>query len=197
MQNHTSLSPIPIPHHWKEEVKRQLDQDVDMGVVRKVSVGEADEWCSQIVVVGKKDGKPRRTGFSKPNSFLQTRNSIHLHHVVSNIPPKSYKTILDAYNGKHGITINLHKFKFAKREVQFVGYQIGWDIYKPSKEMLSAVKEFPMPENPSLSDIRSFSGLVTQLAPFVASSSVMSPFRDALKPSKAIGTSFISEQNIN
>ena len=75
-------SPIPIPHHWKEEVKRQLDWDVDMGIVRKVSVGEADEWCSQMVVVGKKDSKPRRTGFSKPKSFLQTRNSIHLHHML-------------------------------------------------------------------------------------------------------------------
>ena len=98
--------------------------------------------------------------------------------------------------GKNGITINPHKFKFAKREVQFVGYQIGWDIYKPSKEMLSAVKEFPMPENPSLSYIRSFFGLVNQLAPFVASSSVMAPFPDALKPSKAIGKRVYWDTNL-
>ena len=74
--------------------------------------------------------------------------------VISKKPSTMY--LITFHSGKNGITINPHKFKFAKREVQFVGYQIGWDIYKPSKEMLSAVKEFPMPENPSLSDIRSF-----------------------------------------
>ena len=62
--------------------------------------------------------------------------------------------------------------------------------------MLSAVKKFPMPENLSLSDIRSFFGLVNQLALLVASSSVMATFRDALKPSKAIGRRVYWDTNL-
>ena len=27
-------TPIPIPHHWKDEVKRQLDEDVEKGILR-------------------------------------------------------------------------------------------------------------------------------------------------------------------
>ena len=40
-------SPIPVPHYWKEEIKQQLDKDV--------------EWCMRKVPVAKGDGKPRRT----------------------------------------------------------------------------------------------------------------------------------------
>lgn len=31
--------PIPIPHHWKEEVKRQLDSDVALGIIEPVPAG--------------------------------------------------------------------------------------------------------------------------------------------------------------
>ena len=88
---------------------------------------------------------------------------------------------------ENGITINPKKFKFARKVVDFVGYEIGWEYYKPAEEMMSSIKNFPMPANPSISDIRSFFGLVNQLAPFLASSSTMAPFREALKPTKAIG----------
>ena len=118
-------SPIPIPHHWKEEVKRQLDQDVDMGVVRKVSVGEADEWCSQMVVVGKKDGKPRRTvDFQNLNRFCK-RETHHTPspYVVSNIPTKSYKTILDAYNGYHQVPLDEESIPLTTFIIQFGRYQ--------------------------------------------------------------------------
>lgn len=38
-----------------------------------------------------------------------------------------------------------------------------------------------MPEQPTITDIRSFYGLVNQLAPFVATSPLMEPFRELLK----------------
>ena len=70
--------------------------------------------------------------------------------------------------GENGITIHPRKFKFAQSQVDFVGYNIGWDDYKPSDDMLSAIKNFPIPDNPSIADIRSRSGLVNKVAPFLA-----------------------------
>ena len=82
---------------------------------------------------------------------------------------------------KHGITLNPSKFKFCKREVEFVGYHVGWEAYHPTEDRLSAVKNFPMPPEPSITDIRAWYGLVNQLAPFLATAPVMAPFRDLLK----------------
>ena len=58
-----------------------------------------------------------------------------------------------------GITLNPSKFKFCKREVEFVGYLLGWDAYQPTADRLSAVKDFPMPSEPSITDIRAWHGM--------------------------------------
>ena len=65
-----------------------------------------------------------------------------------------------------GSLFTLESFKFSQNQVDFVGYNIGWDDYKPSDDMLSAIKSFPMPDNPSAADIRSWFGLVNQVEPF-------------------------------
>ena len=49
---------FPIPMHWKQKVKEQLDNDVKMGVLAKVPLGTTTKWCSRMVVVAKKE---RRT----------------------------------------------------------------------------------------------------------------------------------------
>ena len=82
-----------------------------------------------------------------------------------------------------GITLNPAKFKFCRREVEFVGYSVGWEAYGPTEERLSAIKSFSMPEKPTITDIRSWFGLVNQLAPFLATVPVMAPFKDLLKKS--------------
>ncbi|MPC96431.1 hypothetical protein E2C01_091689 [Portunus trituberculatus] len=71
------------------------------------------------------------------------------------------------------------KFQFAKREVDFVGFSLGWEQYKPSSDKLVAIKQFPMPSQPSITDIRSWHELVNQLAPFMATAP--EPFRELLK----------------
>jgi hypothetical protein len=53
--------PRPIPIHWMRDVKAQLDEDVRLGVLEPVPVGEPTVWCSPMVVCPKKDGTPRRT----------------------------------------------------------------------------------------------------------------------------------------
>ena len=80
-----------------------------------------------------------------------------------------------------GITLNPEKFRFWKRESEFVGFLIGWETYRPTEERLAAIRNFSMPSKPSLTDIRSFFGFVNQLAPFLATAPIMAPFRDLLK----------------
>ena len=102
-------TPIPIPHHWKDEVKRQLDEDVEKGILRKAPLGVPTEWCMRMVTVAKRDGTPRRTiDFQPINKYCQreTHHTPTPFEVVSNIPPRCYKTILDAYNGYHQVQLD-------------------------------------------------------------------------------------------
>ena len=62
-----------------------------------------------------------------------------------------------------GITLNPDKFKFCRREVEFVGYHIGWEAYYPTEEKLAALSNFSMPEKPTITDIRRWFGFVNQL----------------------------------
>ena len=88
---------------------------------------------------------------------------------------------------ENGVTLNPKKFRFCRREVEFCGYLIGWEGYRPCDEMISAIKDFPMPAEPTITDIRAWFGLVNQLAPFIANAEIMSPFRDLLKSKKLKG----------
>ena len=82
---------------------------------------------------------------------------------------------------ENGITLNPKKFRFCRREVEFCGYLVGWEGFRPCDEMISAIKNFPMPDEPTITDIRAWFGVVNQLAPFIANAEIMSPFRDLLK----------------
>ncbi|CAC5407544.1 unnamed protein product [Mytilus coruscus] len=42
-------TPVPVPIHWKEEVKAGLGQDVRLGVLEPIPVGEPVTWCHRIV----------------------------------------------------------------------------------------------------------------------------------------------------
>ena len=54
-----------------------------------------------------------------------------------------------------------------------MSYNIGWEAYIPTEERLSVVRDFHMPAKPSIIDIRSWFGLVNQLAPFLTTAPVM------------------------
>ena len=102
--------PFPIPLHWQESVKMQLDNDVRMGVLGKVPVGTPTEWCSRMVVVAKKDPtKPRRTvDFQHLNNVCarQTHAGKSPFHQAVAVPPDSWKTCLDAKDGYHSIPLH-------------------------------------------------------------------------------------------
>ncbi|XP_068231981.1 uncharacterized protein [Palaemon carinicauda] len=80
-----------------------------------------------------------------------------------------------------GITLKPEKFQFARREVDFVGFNLAWEAYKPTEEGLAAIKNFPMPRQPSITDVRAWYRFVNQLAPFLATAPIMIPFRELLK----------------
>lgn len=62
-----------------------------------------------------------------------------------------------------------------------VGFRVDRETYQPTTDRLSAIKEFTMPDQPAIKDIRSWYGLVNQLAPFLAAAPLMEPFGELLK----------------
>ena len=65
---------------------------------------------------------------------------------------------------EHGITRNPDKFKFAEKEVKFVGFIINAHGVSTDPDKLKAIAEFPIPS--CLTDLRSFMGLINQLGDF-------------------------------
>ena len=63
--------------------------------------------------------------------------------------------------GRHGITLNPEKFRFAKDEVEFAGFEITKDTVRPCKKYIRAIADFPTPQ--SLTDVRSWFGLVNKV----------------------------------
>ena len=53
--------PAVVAEHWADEVKKSIDNDVQSGILLKIPFNEPTTWCARMVVVRKKDGRPRRT----------------------------------------------------------------------------------------------------------------------------------------
>ena len=84
-----------------------------------------------------------------------------------------------------GITISLKKLEVGS-QVKFAGHIITDKGVKPDPEKISAIKDFPVPEN--ITGLRSFIGLANQLANFLPDlSQMMTNMRQLLKK----GTAFL------
>ena len=123
---YSAQTPLPVPHNWKEEVKAQLDMDEKKGVIQKVPVGELREWCMRMVTVSKKDGSPCRTiDFQPINKYC--RREPHYtptpFEAVSAIPPRTYETIVDAYNGYHQVPLDEESIKLTTFISEFGRYE--------------------------------------------------------------------------
>jgi len=79
----------------------------------------------------------------------------------------------------NGVVFNPSKFRFSKTEIDFAGFSVTTDGIKPCKSLLDAIASFPKPK--SITDARSWFGLVNQVAFGISSSKAMQPFRDLLK----------------
>ena len=102
-------SPIPIPIHWKEQIKADLDRDEEDGIIERVPVGEPVHWCSPMVVAAKKDGRPRRTVDLQRLNAQCLRETHHCESpfkLACRVAPNTKKTVLDATDGYHAIPLD-------------------------------------------------------------------------------------------
>ena len=257
-------TPIPVPFHWKQQVKDGLDQDVRLGIIEPVPQGTPTRWCSRMVVTAKKDGSPRRTvDLTNVNqaTLRETHHTPTPFNLVADIPTGMKKTVLDAWNGYHslplaeeardattfitefgryrykrapqgfhasgdsytrrmdditegvkrlkkcvddsllwdstlegafwhamnyislcgknGVVFNPSKFVFGANTVDFAGFTVTPIGYKPTAQLMNAIRDFPKPTN--ITGVRSWFGLVNQVSYAFAQSEVMAPFRELLK----------------
>ena len=82
--------------------------------------------------------------------------------------------------GAAGIVLNPAKFQFCQRAVNFAGFQISERSIEPLPKYLEAIRLFPTPQ--STTDIRSWFGLVNQVANYAQLRDMMAPFRPFLSP---------------
>jgi len=102
-------TPIPVPLHWQDEVKAGLEQDVRLGVIEPVPIGEPVTWCHRMVICAKKNGKPRRTVDFQPLNAHATRETHHTQspfYQARSVPHDKKKTVFDAWNGYHSVPIH-------------------------------------------------------------------------------------------
>ena len=100
---------IPVPIHWQEDVKASLDQEVSLGVLEPVPVGEPVTWCHRMVVCPKKNGKPRSTVDFQALNLQATRETHHTQspfHQARSIPSNTKKTVFDCWNGYHSVPLH-------------------------------------------------------------------------------------------
>ena len=83
--------------------------------------------------------------------------------------------------GAAGIIMNPEKFNFAKRRIEFIGFELSETGVEPSREVLKAITDFPRPKD--ISGIRGWFGLVEQVAWAFSKTQLMAPFRHLLSPS--------------
>ena len=79
----------------------------------------------------------------------------------------------------HGVIENPKKFVFGKQEVEYVGFWLKKDGLKPTEETLASIRDFPRPTD--ITGVRSWYGLIEQVAYAFAKSNLMDPFRPLLK----------------
>ena len=53
-------TPIKVPLHWSDQVKKDLDRDIPLGIREPVLINAPTTWCASMVVVAKHDQSSAR-----------------------------------------------------------------------------------------------------------------------------------------
>ena len=93
--------------------------------------------------------------------------------------------------GRYGITLNPEKFVFGCDTIEFAGFEITPDSVRPCKQYLNAILEFPTPR--TITDVRSWFGLLNQVSYAFSVADRMLPFRQLLR----FGTPFKWTDELN
>ena len=81
---------------------------------------------------------------------------------------------------KNGVVLNPEKFQFAQKEINFAGFTITKSEIKPQEKFVNAIRDFPIPK--SITDVRSWFGLVHQVSHYNQLTSLMTVFKPLLSP---------------
>ena len=102
-------------------------------------------------------------------------------HYDSDLEEHWWRTIdLLTRLGQAGVVLNPDKFQFASKCVDFAGFRISDSTIEPLPKYLDAIRDFPSPT--STTDIRSWFGLVNQVANYAQLRDKMSLFKPFLSP---------------
>ena len=82
--------------------------------------------------------------------------------------------------GTNGVVLNESKLQFAQRIIDFAGFRVTDEKLEPAEKFLNAIRDFPTPSN--ISGVRSWFGLVHQVAHYNQLIDMMEPFRHLLSP---------------
>ena len=94
--------------------------------------------------------------------------------------------------GKNGIVLNGDKFQFCEKVVDFAGFRISEQKVEPLPKYLKAIESFPTPKN--ISDVRSWFGLINQVAHYAQLRDMVAPLKPLLSPkSKFFWTNELDE----
>jgi hypothetical protein len=81
---------------------------------------------------------------------------------------------------KYNLTLKPSKCKFALRNVEYLGFEIGEGVIKPLNNKISAITEIPLPRTKT--QLRSFLGMCMFYAKFIPNASeICAPLTDLLK----------------
>ena len=80
--------------------------------------------------------------------------------------------------GKNGIVLNGEKFQFCEKTVDFAGFRVSSEKVEPLPKYLKAIETFPTPRN--ISDVRSWFGLVNQVAHYAQLKELVMPLKPLL-----------------
>ena len=97
-----------VPVHFKEKVLKSLETDVKLGVCERVPPNTKDIWCSPMIITPKKNGEPRRIvdlRHLNKSAARQTHGGETPFSLATSVPPGTYRTTCDAWNGYHSVPI--------------------------------------------------------------------------------------------
>ena len=102
--------PIPVPWHWHDQVKSELDRDIRLGILAPVPWGTPVLWLSRMLIQLKPvNGKPCRVvDLQNLNEHVEwmTHHQDTPYNLVSMIPRNQFKSILDSWNVYHSIPMS-------------------------------------------------------------------------------------------
>ena len=101
--------PATVAEHWAEEVKTSIEDDVKAGVLLKVPFNEPTVWCARMVLVKKKNGRPRRTvDYQQLNAqcLREPNYGESPFHTARRVPQDSWKSTFDAVDGYHSVELD-------------------------------------------------------------------------------------------